>query len=398
MPRLLENKHIVIGVSGSIACHKAVDLASKLTQEGALIDVVMTPESTHFVGPTAFQSITHRPVATNLFNPLSTTSMEHIALAQRADAILVAPATANTIAKLALGLSDDMLSSTVLASSAPVIVCPAMDGHMYQNAATQENIKKLEATGKTMAGPRKGHLASGMTGPGRMLEVSEIIGYLKLALGRSGDLSGRKILITAGCTREAIDPVRFISNHSSGKMGYAIAEAARDRGANTTIIAGPNSLPEPVGVVVTKIVTAKEMLEATVEKIRNSDVLIMAAAVADWSPSTFSSQKLKKGSAYWELKLKKTTDILTQVRNEQVIKVGFAAESENLFENATTKLKNKNLDLIAANDITAEGSGFESDTNRVFIIDSSGIVDDLGTLVKYEVGWHILSRVSKLLS
>ena len=398
MPRPLENRNVVLGVSGSIACHKAADLASKLTQEGALVDVVMTPSAANFVTPLAFRSITHRPVATDLFGPQSDDAIEHVATAQRADVIVVAPATANTIAKLALGLSDDALSATVLASRAPVVVCPAMDRHMYESPATHQNVETLESRGVTVVGPAEGHLASGLTGPGRMLEVPEIIGHIKLVLGRDGDLAGRKIVVSAGGTREAIDPVRFISNRSSGKMGYAVAEAARDRGATTVVVAGPNGLPDPVGVAVVNVVTAREMLDAVVRESQDSDAVIMSAAVADWRPTTVADQKLKKDAAEsWSVELTRTEDILAELRDQRLIKVGFAAESEDLEANARAKLTSKGLDLIAANDVTAEGSGFDSDTNRVVLLDRDGGVDDLGLLSKYDVGWRILDRVSALM-
>ena len=398
MPRPLENRNVVLGVSGSIACHKAADLASKLTQEGALVDIVMTPSAANFVTPLAFRSITHRPVATDLFGPQSDAAIEHVATAQRADVIVVAPATANTIAKLALGLSDDALSATVLASRAPVVVCPAMDRHMYESPATHQNVETLESRGVTVVGPAEGHLASGLTGPGRMLEVPEIIGHIKLVLGRDGDLAGRKIVVSAGGTREAIDPVRFISNRSSGKMGYAVAEAARDRGATTVVVAGPNGLPDPVGVAVVNVVTAREMLDAMVRESQDSDAVIMSAAVADWRPTTVADQKLKKDAAEsWSVELTRTEDILAELRDQRLIKVGFAAESEDLEANARAKLTSKGLDLIAANDVTAEGSGFDSDTNRVVLLDRDGGVDDLGLLSKYDVGWRILDRVSALM-
>ena len=259
MPNPLENKFIALGVSGSIACHKAVDLASKLTQQGALVDVVMTTNALNFVTPLAFQAITHRPVVSNLFDPQSEVAIDHVAVAARADAMVIAPATANTIARMAWGLADDALTTTVLATRAPIIVCPAMDGYMYENPATQENLQRLSAWGHTIAGPAEGRMASGLKGKGRMLEVPEILGHVSQVLGRGDDLAERKVVVSAGGTREAIDPVRFISNRSSGKMGYAIAEAARDRGAEAVIVAAPGELPDPVGIRVVHVVSAEEM-------------------------------------------------------------------------------------------------------------------------------------------
>ena len=400
MPNPLRDRHVVLGVSGSIASHKAVDLASKLTQEGALVDVVMTSSATNFVTPLAFRSITHRPVTADLFDPEADAGIAHLETAERADVFVVAPATANTIAKMAWGLADDALTTTMLATKAPIIVCPAMDGHMFDNPATQENLNKLRSRGYTIAGPVEGHLASGMTGAGRMLEPWEILGHIKQVLGNlSGDLAGRKIVVSAGGTREAFDPVRFLSNRSSGKMGYAVAEAARDRGADTVIVTGPNVLSDPVGVRVVPVVTAMDMREAIAGECKNAAALIMAAAVSDWRPQSEASQKLKKGSsAKWTVEFARTPDILAELAGSDLIKVGFAAESEDMESNARAKLKEKGLHLIAANDITAEGSGFASDTNCVVLIDRDGRSDDLGTLAKYEVGHRILDRVAALLS
>ena len=400
MPNPLRDRHVVLGVSGSIACHKAVDLASKLTQEGALVDVVMTSSATNFVTPLAFRSITHRPVTADLFDPEGDAGIAHLETAERADVLVVAPATANTIAKMAWGLADDALITTVLATKAPIIVCPAMDGHMFENPATQETLDKLKSRGYTIAGPVAGHLASGMTGAGRMLEPWQILGHIKQVLGNlSGDLAGRKIVVSAGGTREAFDPVRFLSNRSSGKMGYAVAEAARDRGADTVIVTGPNVLSDPVGVRVVPVVTAMDMREAIAGECKDAAALIMAAAVSDWRPESEASQKLKKGSSTeWTVQLARTPDILAEVDGSGLIKVGFAAESEDMESNARAKLKEKGLHLIAANDITAGGSGFASDTNRVVLIGKDGGVDDLGTLTKYEVGHRILDRVAALLS
>ena len=394
MPSPLENKFVVLGVSGSIACHKAVDLASKLTQQGALVDVIMTRGAANFVTALAFQAITHRAVVSNLFDPQSEGAIDHLAVAERADVIVVAPATAHTIAKMAWGLADDALTTTVLATTAPIVVCPAMDGHMYDNAATQENVQKLMSRGYTIAGPVTGHLASGSSGMGRMLETAEILGHVAQVLGRDGDLARRKIVVSAGGTKEPIDPVRFISNHSSGKMGYAIAEAARDRGAEAVVVAAPGELPDPVGIKVVHVVTAVEMQDAIAGECKNADVLIMAAAVADWRPTEVASQKLKKGSSeHWSVELARTPDILEEVGGKGLIKVGFAAESEDLESNARAKLEGKGLHLIAANDITAADSGFATDTNKVVLLDVKGEVEELPLMSKYEVGHRILDRV-----
>jgi phosphopantothenoylcysteine decarboxylase/phosphopantothenate--cysteine ligase len=398
MPDPLENRFVVLGVSGSVACHKAVDLASKLTQAGALVDVIMTRGAANFVTPLIFQSITQRPVVTDLFDSQTEADIDHIATAQRADVVVVAPATAHTIARMAWGFADDALTTTVLATRAPIIVCPAMDGYMYENPATQENIERLRSRGHTIAGPAQGHLASGLSGTGRLLETHELLGHIRRVLGRDGDLAGRKIVVSAGGTREAIDPVRFIGNRSSGKMGYAIAEAARDRGATSVIVAAPNYLPSPVGVRVVRVETALEMRDAIAGECRDADALVMAAAVADWRPVAEAKQKQKKGpSETWTVELTKTMDILAEAQGEGLVKVGFAAESEDLESNARAKLAEKGLHLIAANDITAEGGGFDADTNRVVLLDREGGVEKLGLLSKYEVGHRILDRVAALM-
>ena len=262
MPRPFQGKNIVLGVTGSIACYKAVDLASKLSQAGAHVDVIMTESATKFVSPITFRSITHRPVVTDMFDPASELGIHHVAVAERADIVVVAPATADFIAKAANGMADDALGTTILATTAPVLIAPAMDGHMYENAATQENLERLRGRGVSIAGPASGHLASGLSGKGRLLETPELLGHIALVLGRNGDLAGRKVVVSAGGTQEAIDPVRIITNRSSGKMGYAIAEAARDRGAQVTLVTAPTALDDPTGAEVLHAATVAEMREA----------------------------------------------------------------------------------------------------------------------------------------
>ena len=398
MPSPLQGKRIVLGVTGSIACFKAVDMASKLTQAGAAVDVVLTRGAANFLTPLTFGSITHGPVVTDVYDPQSELSMDHIAMAERADVIIVAPATANTIAKLAWGFADDALTTTVLASRAPVIVAPAMDAHMYENAATQENVAKLRERGMVMAGPASGRMASGLVGRGRMVEPAEIIERAKIALGRYGVLAGRKIVVSAGGTEEPLDPVRVIANRSSGKMGFAIAEAARDRGAAAVIVSAPTALPDPVGVRVVHVGAALQMRDAVLAECVDADALIMAAAVADWRPVSAADQKVKKGeSDTWTIELTKNPDILAEAHGEKLVKVGFAAESEDLIENAQAKLIGKGLHLIAANDITAPGSGFAVDTNKVVVLDREGGVEELPLMSKYEVGCRLLDRVERLL-
>ena len=396
MAGVLEGKVIVLGVTGSIASYKALDLASKLTQAGALVDTIMSYGATQFVTPLAFRSITHRSVVTDTFDPESELSVEHVALAQRADMVAVAPATAHFIAKAAAGLADDPLTTTILATAAPVMVAPAMDGHMYNNPATQENLSRLKDRGITIVGPVIGRLASGLEGMGRLVETPELMGHICSILGRTGDLAEYTIAISAGGTQEPIDPVRVITNRSSGKMGYAIAEAARDRGAQVFLITAPTALADPVAVHICRVGTALEMRDAVLKAIAHADALIMAGAVADYRPSSVASQKLRKGSDAWTLELEKNPDILEESRGS-FVKVGFAAESANLLENARDKLLRKSLDLIVANDITLEGSGFGSDTNKVLIVDKSGAVDDLPLMPKERVAHRILDRVSRLL-
>jgi len=394
---MFEGKTIVLGVTGSIAAYKAVDLASKLVQAGIGVDVVMTDSAAKFVTPLSFRSITHRPVHTDMFAPVADFNIEHVALAERADTVVIAPATANTIAKLATGLADDLLSCTVLATKAPLILAPAMDVGMYQNQVTQENLGKLRSRGYIIVGPAHGRLASGLEGMGRLVEVSEILAAIHQVLGRSGDLAGKRLVITAGGTQEPIDPVRYIGNYSSGKMGYAVAEAARNRGAIVTLISASTTVPPPLGIDVVQVQTALQMRKAVIEKAAGADTLIMAAAVADYQPLSIAGDKIKRKAEKLSLELMKTPDILSEVSGD-LIKVGFAAESEELIENATSKLKAKGLDLIVANDITDADSGFGVDTNRVILIDQSGKVDHLPLMSKLEVAHKILDRVAKLLT
>ena len=396
MPGPLENKRVILGVTGSIACYKALDLASKMVQAGALVDTVMSYGATQFVTPLAFRSITHREVVTDLFDTNSTYSIEHIELAQQADIVVIAPATAHCIAKLAAGLADDPLTTTILATTAPLLVAPAMDGGMFSHPATQENLAKLRQRGVMIAGPASGRLASGLIGTGRLLETPELLGHIAYALGKDGDLTGKTIVVSAGGTMEPIDPVRVITNHSSGKMGYALAEAGRDRGAKVILVAAPTGLPDPALVEVVAAKTAKEMCDAVLERVKGADALIMAAAVADYRPTTEADQKIKKASADLTIDLAKTTDILEAATGD-FVKVGFSAETQNLVSNAKIKVGSKNLDLIVANDVTDPDSGFGIDTNKVTLIDRDLNVEELPVLTKYEVGHRILDRVSKLL-
>jgi len=393
---MVRDKAIVLGVTGSIAVYKAVELASKLTQQGAGVDVVMTKAAQEFVTPLTFRSITHMPVVTEMFDLASEFSIEHVALAEKADLVVIAPATANVIAKLAAGISDDMLTCTVLATEAPIIIAPAMDANMYRNRVTQENAARLKARGFTFIEPGYGRLASGAWGQGRLADTEEILGTIRQVLGRGGDLAGRRIVVSAGGTQEPLDPVRHIGNRSSGKMGCALAEAARDRGATVVLVSAPTAMTAPIGVEVVQVQTALQMRDAIAEATRHADALIMAAAVADYRPADASKSKLKKGAETLTLELVANPDILGEARGD-FIRVGFAAESENLEKNAREKLERKSLDLIVANDITATDSGIGADNNRVLIIDRSGKVESLPLLSKLEVAHRILGRVVEML-
>jgi len=394
---MLEGKTVILGVTGSIAAYKAVDIASQLSRAGAKVDVVMTEKATRFVSPLSFRAITGRTVATDMFDASSELNVAHIALARAADVVAIAPATANVIAKLATGIADDVLCCTVLATNAPVVIAPAMDVNMYENPVTQENVSRLKKRGFVFVGPKFGKLVSGVEGLGRFANTVEIIGVISQVLGREGSFADRHIVVTAGATQEFIDPVRIITNRSSGKMGYALAEAARDRGAKVTLITGPTLLTRPVGVEAIDVCTAEEMLQAVRSAISGADALVMVAAVADYRPKTKAKEKIKKEDAGLTLELERTPDILSEVKGN-FIRVGFAAESENLVENATQKLRRKNLDLIVANDVTAKGSGFGVDSNRVTIIGKDGKAESLPLLPKKEVADKVLDKVAKLLT
>ena len=393
----LVNKHIVLGVTGSIASYKAIDLASKLTQAGALVDTILTYGATQFVTPLAFRSITHRDVITDLYDLDSEFSNEHVALARRADIVTIVPATVNCIAKLAWGMADDPLTTTVVATEAPLLIAPAMDGNMYSHPATQDNLQILERRGVVIVGPDQGYLATGLSGKGRLVDPTQLVGHIAAALGKKGDLSGKKIVISAGGTQEPIDPVRVITNNSSGKMGYAIAEAARDRGAEVILITAPTSLSDPPSITVKNVTTAAEMCSLVLSEVTDSDALIMSAAVADYRPKTSAEQKIKKSNSGLTIDLTKTEDILEKATGN-FVKVGFSAESENLVSNATEKIGRKSLDLIVANDITDPDSGFGKDTNKVVIIDDQLQAEHLPILTKYDVGNEILNRVLKVLA
>ena len=391
-----QDKRVLLGISGSIAAYKAVDLASKLTQAGATVDVLMTYSATHFITPLTFRSITHRSVLVDLFDINSPQAVEHVALAKSADVLVAAPATAHLIAKLALGLADDPISVIALATNAPLVLAPAMDANMWQHPAVQRNVDTLTQRGAVIVGPGQGRLASGLVGWGRVAETPELMGRIAQTLGAHGDLSGRAIVVSAGGTQEPIDPVRVITNRSSGKMGYAVAEAARDRGAEVILIKAPTALDDPPGVRVVPVETAEEMRQAVQDATLSADALVMAAAVADYRPAAPSSHKMKKEAASeLAIDLERTTDIIASVPSG-IVKAAFAAESDDLLDNARAKLRSKGADLVVANDITIPDAGFGADTNKVWLLDEDSELE-LPLMPKYDVAMAILDRIAALL-
>lgn len=398
---ILSGKHIILGVSGSIAAYKAAIIASHLTQAGALVDVIMTEAATRFITPLTFQALTGRPVYTSLWGTETGgglgTHIAHVGLAHEADLLLIAPATAQTMARLAHGLADDLLSVTALAATCPVVIAPAMDAGMFSAPATQANVETLHARGMTFAGPGVGRMASGLEGLGRFLDPEEIIGYARLALAQGGPLDGRRVVVTAGPTREPLDPVRFLSNYSTGKQGIAIARAALDAGADVTLISGPLSAPIPTGVTQIRVTDTRSMQAAVLEHAAGStpaDVLIMAAAPSDFRPAQSAEHKIKKeDGAPLTLEMAPNPDILLSVSKQpqhpQLV-IGFAAESQDLIANAQGKLARKQLDLIVANDITASDAGFAADTNRVVFITAEN-VEEMPLLSKEAVADRIIA-------
>ena len=394
----LTGRHIVLGVTGSIACYKAPDITSQLVQAGAVVDVAMTKGATEFVTPLTFRSLTAREPYVDMWNPHGDFGEAHVELARRADVMLIAPATATTMARLAHGLADDFVSLTALATEAPLLIAPAMDSQMWSHAATQLNRELLEARGAQFVGPAEGRLASGRTGAGRLVEPREIVAAVRARLGRErGDLRGRTVIVSAGGTREAIDPVRFVGNHSSGKMGHAVAEAARDRGADVLLVTTVQGDP-PAGVQVVPVSSANDMSAAIHERAGRADALIMAAAVADYRPADAAEQKIKRGDVGdIAIDLVENEDIIAGVDEPNLVKVAFAAETQNLIENAEKKLASKGAKLIVANDVTATDAGFGTDTNRITILDTNGGREELPLMSKYECAMRILDRVAELL-
>jgi phosphopantothenoylcysteine decarboxylase/phosphopantothenate--cysteine ligase len=407
---MLTGKRIVVGVCGGVAAYKVADLVSKLRQAGADVDVLLTESAERFVSSLTFSALSQRPVYGDLWEPTGEAAARHIALGREADLLLIAPATANTIAKLAHGMADDLLTTVALATTAPLLLAPAMETHMYQHPATQANLRLVAERGATIIPPERGRLASGEVGVGRLPETPVLLAWISKTLGRGGDLAGRRVVVTAGGTREPIDPVRYIGNHSSGLMGFALAEEARDRGADVTLIAGAISATPPEGVALQRIGTTMELRDATLEAAREADALVMAAAVADYRIERPAGHKIKKGSAEENpdgsltLHLTPNPDILAEVNAlvtagdvPRLVRVGFAAETTDVERNAATKLERKGLDLLVANDVTKPGSGFGTETNEVILFSAGGAIERLPLLSKREVARAIWDRVVPLL-
>lgn len=402
--RVFDQKRIVLGVTGSIAAYKSVTLASSLTKAGALVDVILTDAAAKLVAPITFSSVTGRKAYIDEDLWKVDDHVLHIELGEKNDALLIAPATANTIAKMAHGMADNLLVLTALASRTSPLVAPAMDGGMYSHPATQKNLDILNKRGVEILGPAAGHLASGQSGKGRMLEPDQLLGHLRCWLGRDGVLKGKKVIITAGGTQEPIDPVRVIGNRSSGKQGFAIAQAALDQGAEVILITAPVALSSPIGVRLIPVKTASEMAEAVFSESDDADLLIMAAAVADYKPTLKSDRKIKKDQGGLEaIQLERTVDILKELADRKAKKkvgpaavIGFAAETENLLENAKSKLVNKNLDLIAANDVSRDDRGIGSDKNQVTLIWKDGQDRELPVMDKSEIAYELIQEISKL--
>ena len=400
MKRLFSNREIVLGVTGSIAAYKACEIASRLTEYGANVTPVLTRSATELVGPATFEAICGRRAITQMFEPLQNPDVEHIAVALKAHLYLIAPATANFIAKAAHGFADDWLTTTLLATRAPILIAPAMNSNMFEHAATQENIATLKKRGVHFVGPDSGRLACRTTGPGRLIDPSKIVEACVPLVSDRQDLKGRRIVMTSGGTHEPIDPVRYIGNRSSGKMGRALALEALARGADVTIISGPADTTLPEGALVLPVETAAQMAETAISLAQDADVFVGAAAVADYRVDAPSDSKRKKTGKSVDLTLVENPDVLGLVaaikRNGQIL-VGFAAETDDLLANAQTKLKKKRLDLIVANEVNTSASGFGKDTSKATLVSGNGNIEDLPLLTKEEVAERIFDRVAALL-
>ncbi|MBR1634539.1 MAG: bifunctional phosphopantothenoylcysteine decarboxylase/phosphopantothenate--cysteine ligase CoaBC [Lachnospiraceae bacterium] len=392
---MLTGKHILLGVTGSIAAYKIASLASALKKQGAAVDVIMTKNATNFINPITFETLTGQKCLVDTFDRNFDFSVEHVAVAKQADIALVAPASANVIGKLAHGIADDMLTTTLLACRCPVLISPAMNTAMYENRIVQDNLRKLRDFGMQIIEPATGYLACGDTGAGKMPEPEELLSYIMHEIGHEKDLAGKKVLITSGPTREAIDPVRFISNHSTGKMGYALAKNAAMRGADVTLVSGPVALAPPMFVKVVPVVSAAEMMTAVQERADEQDIVVCCAAVADMRPKSVASEKIKKTDMTGQIELEATQDILGWLgghRRDGQVLVGFSMETENMVTNSKAKLERKNIDMIVANNVKVEGAGFGTDTNVVTIITHEDVVE-LPLMGKDEVAEEIFGKV-----
>ncbi len=398
MTDALAGKQLILGVAGSIAAYKAVYLLRELTRLRAEVAVCLTQHARQFIGPLTFRTLSGRPVLTDLFDPQSDDAVEHVAIAERAHAIVVAPATANVIAKAAHGLADDFLSTLLLAARAPVLFVPAMDGAMWEHPAVQANVRTLRSRGATVIEPDAGALASGLAGKGRLPEIEHIVEALVRLLSPVKDLAGERVLITAGPTREAIDPVRYISNRSSGKMGYAMATAALRRGAEVVLVSGPTAISPPPGAIFVPVQSAEEMREAVLQHLGAATIVIKAAAVADYRPKAPAPEKIKSKQERLVLELTPNPDILKEIaalRGSAFI-VGFAAETRDVAERAVEKLREKSIDLLVANDISREDIGFDADENEVVLVDRLGGTEHLSRRPKPAIADAILDRVRAL--
>ncbi len=393
----LDGKHILLGVSGSIAAYKAVDILRTLQEHGADVSVVMTKNAARFVTRLTFEVLSGKPVLTDEFQETERKGIGHIDITAGLDIALVAPATANIIGKVSSGIADDALTTALTAITCPLIMAPAMNDRMYRNNVVQKNISFLKEQGVRFVEPATGPLACGTSGQGRLAETVDIVEAVSSALPAT-DLAGLTVLVTAGPTREPIDAVRFISNPSTGKMGYAVAEAARDRGANVILISGPTQISPPAGVTVIPVQTARDMHKAVMDHVEDSQIVIMAAAVSDFKPTISSDRKIKKHEASTVINLERTEDILSAAAKApgRKLLVGFAAETDNVLNNALQKLKSKDLDMIVANDLTKKGAGFCSDTNAVVIIDRAGVQTELQVMPKREIARRIIDKIAEL--
>ena len=398
---MLKDKTVVIGVSGGIAVYKTLDVVSRLRKLGVNVNVIMTKSATEFVTPLSFQSLSQNYVVCDMFEDPKTWDVEHISLAKRADVFLIAPATANVIGKIANGIADDMLTTTVMATKAKVLIAPAMNTNMYENPILQRNINTLKELGYNFVEPENGRLACGDTGKGKLASPETIVDEVVKLLSKGQDLKGKSIIVTAGPTVESIDPMRYITNRSTGKMGYSIAKEAIERGADVTLITGPTNLTPPQNLKkLVKIESAKDMYEAVLANLDENDVVIKSAAVADYKPKNYSNKKIKKSDDDLVIELDRNKDIaqeIGKIKNNKIL-VGFAAETNDLIENASLKIKKKNLDFIVANDLTKEGAGFGVDTNIVKIIDKEGNITEYPKMKKEEVANIILDKIKELLS